>query len=53
MQFQHHITTEMLEIKDLFAFKLSDVAFVMLINVKMPTIVAILTLKSIINFMVS
>ena len=53
MKFQHHIKTEMLKIKDCFAFKLSDVAFVMLINVKMPTTVAILSFMSVISFMVS
>ena len=35
------------------AFKLSDVVFIMLINVKMPTIVGILTFMSMINFMLS
>ena len=35
------------------AFKLSDIVFIMLINVKMPTIVGILTFISIINFMLS
>ena len=34
-------------------FKLSDVVFIMSFNVKMPTIVGILTLMSIINFMLS
>ena len=37
---------------DFLAFKLSDV-FIMLINVKMPTIVGILTFISMINFMLS
>ena len=36
-----------------FAFILSDVVFIMLINVKMPTIVGILTFMSRINFMLS
>ena len=35
------------------AFKLSDVEFIMLINVKMPTIVGILTFMSRINSMLS
>ena len=37
----------------LFAFKLSDVVFIVLINVKMPTIVGILIFMSIINFMIT
>ena len=45
--------TKILQIKTLFAFKLSDVAFIMLINVKMPTIVGILTFMSRINSMFS
>ena len=44
-------TTKML-IKNFLAFKLSDV-FIMLINVKMPTIVRILTFMSMINSMLS
>ena len=32
---------------------ISDVVFIMLINVKMPTIVGILTFMSMINFMLS
>ena len=36
-----------------FAFKLSDIVFIMLINVKMPTIVGILTFMTMINFMIS
>ena len=39
----------MLKNKDLFALTLSDIVFIMLINVKMPTIVGILTLISMIN----
>ena len=38
-------------LKYFLAFKLSDVAFIMLMNVKMPTIVGILTFMSMINFM--
>ena len=34
----------------ILAFKLSDVVFIMLINVKMPTIIGILTFMSVINF---
>ena len=37
--------------KHFFAFKLTDIIFIMLINVKVPTIVGILTLLSMINFM--
>ena len=39
--------------KTLLAFKLSDVVFIMLRNVKMPNIVGILTFISMINFMLS
>ena len=35
------------------ALNLSDVVFIMLINVKMPTIVGILTFMSRMNFMLS
>ena len=35
------------------ALSLSDVAFIMLLNVKMPTIVGILTFMSRINFVLS
>ena len=46
MKFQLLIKTNMLKIKTVYAFKLSDVVFIMLIHVKMPTIVGILTLMS-------
>ena len=46
------IRTKMLK-KSLFAFKLSDVGFMMLINVEMPTIVDILTFMSMIKSMSS
>ena len=36
--------------KKLLTLSLSDVVFIMLINVKMPTIVGILTFMSMINF---
>ena len=36
--------------KTFLAFKLSDIVFIMLINVKMPPIVVILTFMSMINF---
>ena len=35
----------------IFAFKITNVVFIMLINVKMPTIIGILTFMSMINFM--
>ena len=50
-----HSTTEPLRshshIKKFLALSLSDVVFIMLINVKMPTIFGILTFMSRINFM--
>ena len=39
--------------KKFLALNLSDVVFIMLINVKMPTIVDILTFMSRINFVLS
>ena len=39
--------------KIFLAFKLSDLIFIMLINVKMPTIVSILTFLNMINFILS
>ena len=36
--------------EEVIALSLSDVVFIMLINVKMPTIVGILTFMSMINF---
>ena len=39
--------------KKFLALSLSDVAFIMLINVKMPTVVGILTFMSRINFILS
>ena len=38
------------QIKKFLALSLSDVVFIMLINVKMPTIVGILTFKSRIDY---
>ena len=43
----------MLQNKTFIAFKLSDVEFIMLINVKMSTIVGILIFMSMINFKLS
>ena len=37
--------------KTVFVLKLSDIAFILLINVEMPTIVGISTFMSMINFM--
>ena len=54
-----HISTASLKslkcgkLKTFLAFKLSGVVFIMLMNVKMPTIVGILTFMSIINYMFS
>ena len=39
--------------KKFLAFSPSDVVFIMLINVKMPTIVGILTFMSMLNFVLS
>ena len=53
MKFQLLINLNCWKIPTFLAFKLSDVAFSMLINVKMPTIVGILTFMSMINFVLS
>ena len=54
MKFQLFQKKFMLKIKDFSCFfKLSDVVFIMLINVKMPTIVGILTFMSKFNFILS
>ena len=42
---------KMLKNADFLAFILSDVVFILIINVKMPTIVGILTFMSRINFL--
>ena len=54
-KFQLLIKTKILyqQMKKFLALNLSDVVFIMLINVKMPTIVGILTFMSKINFMLS
>ena len=53
---EHEITTahktKMLTNKD-FSLKFSDVVFILLINVKMPTSVGILTFMSMINLILS
>ena len=55
VKFQMLIKTIMLKNKDFSCFQTLtvDVVFIMLINVKMPTIVGILTFMSRINFMLS
>ena len=53
MEFQQLMKNIMLKNKDFLAFKLSDVVFIMLINVKMPTIGGILTFMSKINFVLN
>ena len=54
---EHEITmaqkTKLLENEDFLAFNFSDGVIIMLINVKMPTIVGILTFMSMINFMLN
>ena len=54
---EHEISTaqklKYRQMKKFLALSLSDVVFIMLINVKMPTIVGILSLMSMINFMLS
>ena len=52
MKFQLLIPTKML-LKIFLAFNLTNVVFILLINVKMPTIVGILTFMSVINFKLS
>ena len=52
MKFLFLKETKMLKIKIFLALNFSDV-FILLINVKMPTIVAILTFTSRINFLLS
>ena len=53
IKFQLPIKTKMLKNKDFPCFQLSDVVFTMLINVKMPTLVGILTFMSMINLILS
>ena len=53
MKFQLLIKTKMLKNKDFFCLIKSDDVFILLINVKMPTIVCISTITSRINFMLS
>ena len=53
MIFQLLIKTKNRQIKKFFALSLLDVVFIMLINVKMPTLVGILTFMSSICFVLS
>ena len=46
MKFQLLIKAKMLKNKDFLAFRLSAVVFIVLINVKIPTIVGIITFMS-------
>ena len=50
MKFQPLMKTKMLKNIYFLAFKLSNTAFILLINVKMPIIVGILTFMSMMNF---
>ena len=47
---EHEISTAHRKVKKFLALSLSVVVFILLINVKMPTIVGILTFMSRINF---
>ena len=47
------VKTKLRKIKTLIAFKHSDVLYIMVIHVKMPTVVVIFTLVSMINFMLN
>ena len=53
MKFQLLIKTEIPKVKKFLALSLSDVVYIMLVNVKMPRIVGILTFMSRINFVLS
>ena len=52
-KFQLLIKLKYRQIKKFLALSLSDVVFIILINIKMPTIVGILTFMSRINFLLS
>ena len=52
-KFQLLIKLKYQQIKKFLALSLSDVVFIILINIKMPTIVGILTFMSRINFLLS
>ena len=53
MEFEMLTKSKMLKIKAFLPFRCSDVVFIMLINIKMPTIIGILTFMSMINFNLS
>ena len=53
IEFQMLIKSKMFKIKTFLAFRCSDVLFIMLINIKMPTIVGILIFIIKFNFMLS
>ena len=53
MKFQLLIKTKIPTNKECLALSVSDVVLIMLINVRMPTIVGILTFMSRINFVLS
>ena len=53
MEYQLFIKIKMLKNKDFLAVKLSDAAFILLINVKMATIIGVLTFMSRIKVMLS
>ena len=53
MKFQLLIKLKYEQMMEFLAFSLSDVVFILLINVKMPTIVGVLAFMSRINFMLS
>ena len=52
-KFQLLLKTKIRQMKKFLALSISDVVYIMLINVKMPTIVGILTFMSRINFVLS
>ena len=53
IELQMLMKTKLLKNEDFLALTLSDVIFILLINVKMPTIAGILTLMGSINFVLS
>ena len=53
MKFKLFINTEIVKINGNFRLKLTIQSFILLINVKMPTVIGILTFMSRINFMLS
>ena len=53
MKFDRSQKLKYQEMKKFLALSLSEIVFIMLLNVKMPTVVGILTFMSRINFMLS